>query len=123
MIATSPLIAFIPARNLAYARRFYEDVLGLHFVSDDGFALVMSANGTMVRIVHVGEFTPALFTILGWQVADIHHEIAALNSKGLSFVRYPNMKQSDDCVWTAPGGAQVAWFRDPDGNVLSITQL
>lgn len=123
MIATSPLIAFIPSHNLARARHFYEETLGLSPVGDDGFALVLSANGTMVRIVHVGEFTPASFTILGWQVADIHDEIAMLGSNGLSFIRYPNMKQSVDGVWTAPGGAQVAWFHDPDGNVLSLTQF
>ena len=122
MIAQSPIIAFIPTRNAARARRFYEDVLGLRFVSDDAFALVMDANGTMVRIVATEDFKPAPFTILGWHVADIHREIATLAGKGLEFTRYPYFEQSADGVWTSPGGAKVAWFLDPDGNTLSLSQ-
>lgn len=122
MIATSPLIAFIPTRDAARARRFYEDLLGLRFVSDDAFALIMDANGPMIRIARVGEFTPAPFTILGWHVADIHKEVAELSSKGLTFARYPHVAQGADGVWTAPGGAKVAWFLDPDGNTLSLSQ-
>ena len=122
MLSTSPLIAFIPTRDAARARRFYEDLLGLRFVSDDSFALVMDANGTMLGIVRVGEFIPVPFTILGWHVADIHKEVAELSSKGLHFTRYPHFEQSPDGVWTAPGGAKVAWFLDPDGNTLSLSQ-
>ena len=122
MISQSPLIAFIPTRDAARARSFYEDLLGLRFISDDFFALVMDANGTMIRIARVGEFTPAAFTILGWQVADIHKEVAELTAKGLQFARYPHVEQSADGVWTAPGGAKVAWFLDPDGNTLSLSQ-
>jgi catechol 2,3-dioxygenase-like lactoylglutathione lyase family enzyme len=122
MISHSPMIAFIPTRDAARARHFYEDILGLRFISDDSFALVMDANGTIVRIVRVGEFTPAPFTILGWHVADIHNEIAELAAKGLQFTRYSHFEQSADGVWTAPGGAKVAWFLDPDGNTLSLSQ-
>ena len=122
MIATSPIIAFIPTKDAAHARAFYEQQLGLRFVSDDTFAIVMDANGTMLRIVRVGEFTPAPFTILGWQVEDIHKTIAEMSAKGVQFTRYPYFEQSADGVWTAPGGAKVAWFLDPDGNTLSISQ-
>jgi predicted enzyme related to lactoylglutathione lyase len=122
MIATSPIIAFIPTKDAAHARTFYEQQLGLRFVSDDTFAIVMDANGTMLRIVRVGEFTPAPFTILGWQVEDIHKTIAEMSARGVQFTRYPYFEQSTDGVWTAPGGAKVAWFLDPDGNTLSLSQ-
>ena len=82
----------------------------------------MDSNGTMVRIVRVGEFTPAPFTILGWQVDDIHTRVAELSGNGVQFNRYPYFEQSPDGVWTAPNGAKVAWFPDPDGNTLSISQ-
>jgi catechol 2,3-dioxygenase-like lactoylglutathione lyase family enzyme len=122
MLTHSPLIAFIPTKDATRARPFYEKLLGLRFLSEDSFAIVMEANGTMVRIVRVGDFTPFPFTILGWQVDDIHKTIAELTAKGLEFTRYPNLEQSSDGVWTAPGGAKVAWFTDPDGNTLSISQ-
>ena len=101
---------------------FYEERLGLKFVSDDGFALVMDANGTMLRVVRVGKFTPAPFTILGWEVEEIHAAVAALAANGMEFKRVPQLEQSVDGVWGAPGGAKVAWFEDPDGNVLSLSQ-
>jgi catechol 2,3-dioxygenase-like lactoylglutathione lyase family enzyme len=122
MLTHSPLIAFIPTKDVTPARRFYEKILGLRFVSDDSFAMVMDANGTMVRIVRVDDFTPFPFTILGWQVNDIHKIIAEMTGKGVTFTRYPYFEQSFDGVWTAPGGAKVAWFTDPDGNTLSISQ-
>ncbi len=122
MLSTSPLIAFIPSKDASHSRSFYEGTLGLRFISDDSFAIVMDSNGTMVRIVRVGEFTPAPFTILGWQVDDIHARVAELSGNGVQFNRYPYFEQSPDGVWTAPNGAKVAWFPDPDGNTLSISQ-
>jgi catechol 2,3-dioxygenase-like lactoylglutathione lyase family enzyme len=122
MIAKNPIIAFIPTKDAARARVFYEELLGLRFVSDDSFALVMDANGTMIRITRVGEFAPFQFTILGWQVEDIHQTVAQMASKGLQFTHYGFLKQSEDGVWTAPDGAKVAWFLDPDGNTLSLSQ-
>jgi catechol 2,3-dioxygenase-like lactoylglutathione lyase family enzyme len=122
MLSTNPLIAFIPSRNADHSRVFYEGVLGLRFVSDDSFAIVMDSNGTMIRIVRVGEFTPAPFTILGWQVDDIHAKVAELGANGVQFKRYSFLEQGEDGVWTAPNGAKVAWFSDPDNNVLSISQ-
>jgi len=123
MLATASLIAFIPTRDAARARSFYQDTLGLRFVSQDNFALVFDANGTMLRIVCAGDFTPFQFTILGWQVPDIDTAVADLTARGVQFLRYDFLEQSPNGVWTAPGsGARVAWFHDPDGNTLSISQ-
>jgi predicted enzyme related to lactoylglutathione lyase len=97
----------------------------LGFVSDDQFALVFDANGVMVRVVDVSAvpgFAPAPFTILGWSVADIAKTVKALGKKGAKFERYPGMQQDQSGIWTSPSGARVAWFKDPDGNVLSITE-
>jgi catechol 2,3-dioxygenase-like lactoylglutathione lyase family enzyme len=121
MLANSPLVAFIPTKDAERARRFFE-TLGLRFVSDDSFAIVMDANGTMVRVVRVGDFTPFPFTILGWEVADIHKTVAEMTGKAVTFNRYGFLEQTTDGVWTAPGGAKVAWFTDPDGNTLSLSQ-
>ena len=120
MLANSPLVAFIPTKDAERARRFYE-TLGMRFISDDSFAVVMDANGTMVRVVRVDDFTPFPFTILGWQVTDIHKTVAEMTDKAVKFNRYGFLEQSADGVWTAPGGAKVAWFTDPDGNNLSLT--
>jgi catechol 2,3-dioxygenase-like lactoylglutathione lyase family enzyme len=122
MIAQNPLIAFIPSKDAARARIFYEEKLGLRFVSDDSFAVVMDANGIMVRITRVGEFTPFPFTILGWLVNDIHQTVAEMTSKGLQFKHYAFLEQGNDGIWTAPDGSKVAWFLDPDGNTLSLSQ-
>ena len=122
MLTHSPLVAFVPTKDATRSRRFYEKILGLRFVNDDSFAIVMDSNGTMVRIVRVGEFTPFPFTILGWQVGDIHRTVAEMAGRGVEFSRYGFLEQAEDGVWSAPGGAKVAWFTDPDGNTLSISQ-
>jgi hypothetical protein len=82
----------------------------------------MEANGTMIRVVPVGDFTPFPFTILGWLVDDIHTVVAEMTGKGVKFSRYSFLEQGADGVWDAPGGAKVAWFTDPDGNTLSVSQ-
>jgi catechol 2,3-dioxygenase-like lactoylglutathione lyase family enzyme len=122
MLSNNPIIAFIPTTDAARARTFYEGLLGLRFISDDNFALVMDANGTTVRIVRTGEFTPQPFTILGWEVDDIETIVPQLTVKGLDFTRYDFIPQSPAGIWTAPGGSKVAWFKDPDGNTLSVSQ-
>jgi len=123
-LATLNPVAFIPTANIAAARAFYQDVLGLTFVSEDGFAAVfrVGPTQTMLRIAAVRhEFEPAHFTIFGWEVTDIHATIAELSTKGVEFLRIPAFEQTPDGVWNAPGGAQVAWFKDPDGNTLSLS--
>ncbi|PCE23826.1 glyoxalase [Paraburkholderia acidicola] len=122
MVADGEVMGFIPTVDAAKARRFYEDVLGLRFVSDDPFALVVASQGTQIRIAKLHEFTPAPYTILGWRVRDIEHEARTLSAKGVVFKRYPPLEQSDAGIWTSPSGARIAWFADPDGNVLSISE-
>ena len=109
-------------RRCIRARHFYEKTLGLRFLSDDLFAVVMESNGTMIRIAQVKDYTPVPFTILGWNVENIEEEVATLVERGVSFKRYPWLEQIEYGVWIAPGGAKVAWFQDPDGNVLSLSQ-
>jgi catechol 2,3-dioxygenase-like lactoylglutathione lyase family enzyme len=122
MLSSSDIVAFVPIKDADKARAFYEGVLGLKFVKDDGFALVFDANGIMVRVAKVPQFTPAQFTILGWQVKEIEKVAADLQSKGVTFERYGFFKQDDLGIWTAPTGDKIGWFKDPDGNILSISQ-
>ena len=123
MQPTAKIIGFIPTKDAARARTFYESTLGLRFVEDDNFALVMDSNGTMIRIARVPDFTPFAFTLLGWEVADIDAAVAELAAKGVQFNLYSFLEQSPNGVWTAPGNAaKVAWFPDPDGNILSLSQ-
>lgn len=122
MLRSQSIVAFIPTRDAARARAFYADVLGLHFLADDGFALVFDANGIMVRITKVRELVPHPFTILGWEVKNIHTFVSQLHSKGVVFDHPKFLLREDDPVWTAPDGSKVAWFKDPDGNMLSISE-
>jgi catechol 2,3-dioxygenase-like lactoylglutathione lyase family enzyme len=123
MLGSINIVAFVPTRDAEKARAFYEGVLGLRFVKDDGFALVLDANGIMVRVAKVQPtFTPAQFTILGWQVPDIEKVAAALQMKGVQFERFGFFEQDKLGIWTAPSGDKVAWFKDPDGNILSVSQ-
>ena len=121
-LVSAKLVAFLPTRDAERARAFYESRLGLTFLNDDSFALIFNANGTMLRIVRAGNFTPAPFTVLGWHVADIVGTVAQLRERGIAFQNFPGLEQDENDVWTAPGGTKVAWFLDPDGNVLSISQ-
>ena len=127
MLQSSDVVAFVPSKNPRHARPFYEKVLGLRFVSADQFAHVFAAKGgdVTIRVVDVSSvksFTPAPFTILGWHVSDIAKTVKELHKKGVTFERYPGMEQDERGVWTSPSGAKVAWFKDPDRNVLSITE-
>lgn len=122
MLTSQKLMAFVATRDPARAKEFYGGTLGLKFVSDDGFALVFDANGTTLRIATVGELNPAPFTILGWQVADIESAVQALTAAGVVFERYGMFPQDELGIWLAPGGVRVAWFKDPDGNTLSLSQ-
>jgi catechol 2,3-dioxygenase-like lactoylglutathione lyase family enzyme len=123
MLHSSKLIAFLRTADSQKARNFYENILGLEFVADEPFALVFNANGVMVRISKVDALTPASSTVLGWDVADIGSMIDSLRAKGVAFERFSDMQQDAIGVWVSPSGAKVAWFKDPDGNVLSLTQF
>ncbi|MGA8143694.1 MAG: VOC family protein [Candidatus Acidiferrales bacterium] len=121
MLASSKMIGFVPTRDSAKARAFYEGKLGFQFVSDDQFALVMNAGGTMIRVAKAQDFTPAPYTVLGWEVRDIDAVVKWLTGRGVVFEKYPFVQDQDLGIWTAPSGDKVAWFKDPDGNVLSIS--
>jgi catechol 2,3-dioxygenase-like lactoylglutathione lyase family enzyme len=121
MLADAPFIGSIPVRDLAVARTFYAETLGLRVAAEDSFALVLDAGGTTVRLTLVGELTVQPFSIAGWTVPDIGAAVRALTAAGVEFTRYDGMDQDELGIWTAPGGGQVAWFRDPDGNTLSLT--
>lgn len=124
MLGVHALMAFLATRDAARARAFYEGTLGLRFVADEPFALVFDAHGTRLHLQKVDAFLPLPFTVLGWRVPDVGATAQVLAERGVRFERYPGMMEQDALgVWTAPGGARVAWFRDPDGNVLSLTQL
>ena len=123
MLSGAKVVAFVPTRDAAKARSFYEGVLGLRLVSEDAFALVFDCAGTMLRVVNVAEFEPFPFTVLGWDVPDAPMAARGLRAKGVAFDRYEGMGQDELGIWTSPAGARVAWFRDPDGNVLSITEF
>jgi catechol 2,3-dioxygenase-like lactoylglutathione lyase family enzyme len=114
-------IAFIPVRDRAVARSFYEGTLGLTVIDDTPFALVLDANGTTLRLTPVPDFTVQPFTIAGWQVPDITVAVHELSDRGVVFSRYEGMAQDEQGIWSAPGGNRVAWFKDPDGNTLSLT--
>ena len=125
MLGDSDLIAFIPTCDPQRARRFYEQTLGLQFVSEDPFALLFNAHGVTLRIANVStvqDFRPYPFTVLGWHVASAETTVRELGKKGGAFERFPGMLQSGLGIWRSPSGAQVAWFKDPDGNILSVTQ-
>ena len=122
MLGSTDIVAFVAITDAEKARAFYEGVLGLSFVKDDGFALVFNANGIIIRAAKMKEFTPAQFTVLGWQVSQIEDMVRALRKKGVKFEIFGFFKQDELGIWTAPTGDKVAWFKDPDGNILSISQ-
>jgi catechol 2,3-dioxygenase-like lactoylglutathione lyase family enzyme len=111
--------AFIPSTDLERARAFYVDLLGLPLVLDDALALELDLGRSRLRVVRVQSFTPQPFTIFSWQVDDVH---ATLRELAVQPLRYDRLEQDESGVWTAPSGTLVAWFADPDGNVLSLTQ-
>ena len=122
MLGSTNIVAFVPTRDADKARVFYESVLGLRFVKDDGFAMVLDANGIMIRVAKAPEFKPLPFTILGWQVSEIENVVRGLKKKGVHFEIFGFFKQDELGIWTAPTGDKVAWFKDPDGNILSVSQ-
>jgi catechol 2,3-dioxygenase-like lactoylglutathione lyase family enzyme len=122
MLAACKLIGFVPTRDSKRSREFYEGKLGFQFVSDDQFALVMQGGESMIRIAKAGNFTPAQYTVMGWEVNDIDAMVKWLNGCGVVFEKYPFVQDRELGIWTAPNGDKVAWFKDPDGNVLSLSQ-
>jgi catechol 2,3-dioxygenase-like lactoylglutathione lyase family enzyme len=123
MLETARAMAFVPATDLGRARDFYEGVLGLEVLDVSGFACVFRVGGATLRVAVVGELSPQPFTVFGWAVRAISETMAGLAARGVEFLRYEGMDQEPTGVWITPGGDRIAWFRDPDGNVLSLTQF
>jgi catechol 2,3-dioxygenase-like lactoylglutathione lyase family enzyme len=115
------VVTFLITVNPEAALRFYRDTLGFTFLRDDGFALVFDMHGVMLRISKVPQFAPAQHTVLGWAVEDILVAQEGLLRKGIAFERYPNMGLDENGICRFPNGDCVAWFKDPDGNLLSIS--
>ena len=116
------MVGFVVSTQPGVARHFYEHVLGFAFLTDDPFALAFNANDSLLRVLKAKTFSPAAGTVLGWEVADISAFVRELNQRGVTFERFPGMPQDDLGVCTFPGGDKVAWFKDPEGNVLSLSQ-
>jgi catechol 2,3-dioxygenase-like lactoylglutathione lyase family enzyme len=122
MLSASKLIGFVPTKDSQKARAFYQDKLGFQFVSDDPFALVMRAGESMIRIAKAADFTPAPYTVMGWEVRDMEAVVRCLSARGVAFEKYPFVQDRELGIWTTPNGDKVAWFKEPDGNVLSVSQ-
>ena len=122
MLSDKKLKAFIPTINPATAKKFYRDTLSLTLLSEDDYSLEFNANGTLLRVTIVEKLDPHPFTVLGWDVDNIVSLIESLVSKGIIFERYNFLEQDKFGIWTSPSGAKVAWFKDTDGNILSLTQ-
>ena len=123
MLKSQPIVAFVATTDPKRAKSFYAKTLALRLLSEDGFALVFDAGGTMLRVAVVKTLQPAGYTILGWIVPDIAKAVRDLVKRGVNFQRYEGMSQDDLGIWSSPSGARVAWFTDPDGNTLSLTEF
>jgi catechol 2,3-dioxygenase-like lactoylglutathione lyase family enzyme len=121
MFPTSKLIGFLTTTDYARARAFYESKLAFTFVSQDQFALALRAGENMIRIIQSPTFHPAQATVLGWEVEDVPAAVQWLNERGIETEKFPWLPDQETGIWTAPNGDQVAWFKDPDGNVLSFS--
>ncbi len=122
-LSESDLVSFVSTAQPALALAFYRDVLGLALIEQTAFALVFDAHATMLRVTIVEHVTPAPYTVLGWAVTDISKAVAQLEAKAVEFKRFEAMSQDDQGIWRSPSGARIAWFADPDDNLLSLTQL
>ena|ERR1700730_12875205 len=122
MLADKEPKAFVPTVMPGKSKSFYRDILGLKLLSEDNYALEFEANGILLRVIIVPELRPQTFTVLGWNVDDISSIIKSLNKKGIVCEKYDFLEQDNLGVWKSPGGSKVAWFKDPDGNILSLTE-
>ncbi len=123
LLGARNIVAFVATRSPERAKKFYRETLGLRLLSEDPFAVVFDANGIMLRVSIVDELVPAKYTVLGWDVPDIVNAAKDLRKAGVTFERFKGMPQDELGIWTSPGGGKVAWFKDPDGNTLSITEF
>ena len=122
MLASGKMVGFVPTKDYDKARAFYEGKLEFEFVSLDQYALVLSVGGHRIRIAKVPNFTPLQGTILGWEVKNIETVVTWLRDRGVPSEKYPFVQDRELGIWTAPNGDKVAWFKDPDGNILGVSQ-
>jgi catechol 2,3-dioxygenase-like lactoylglutathione lyase family enzyme len=122
MLASGKIIGFVPTKDYDKARAFYEGKLGFEFVSLDQFALVMRAGDHIIRIAKVQNFTPLQGTILGWEVENIEAVVTWLRDRGVATEKFPFVQDRELGIWTTPTSDKVAWFKDPDGNILSVSR-
>jgi catechol 2,3-dioxygenase-like lactoylglutathione lyase family enzyme len=123
MLGKANLMAFVPSTDLDRSHRFYVGTLGLEPVEVTPFACVVRSGPTMLRVTRVDGLRPQPFTVLGWDVADLRATLAELAAAGVPALRFEGVDQDGSGVWTTPGGDLIAWFADPDGNTLSLTQF
>ncbi len=116
------VVAFVATTYLARARQFYGHTLGLPMIEESPYACVFQAHQIILRVTLVDQVPQTRNTVLGWSVSDIRNAVMTLTASGVLFTRYDGMVQDEHGIWRSPGGSQVAWFRDLDGNTLSITQ-
>lgn len=122
MLDRAELVAFVPAADLGRARHFYETILGLPCVDATAIACVFDCGGTTLRVTKVADFSPAPYTVLGWAVPDLRAAVQTVIEHSMEMERYPGIEQDERGIWTTPNGDLVVWFKDPDGNLLSLTQ-
>jgi catechol 2,3-dioxygenase-like lactoylglutathione lyase family enzyme len=120
-LTSGSLLGLVPTIDSVRAREFYVDTLGLGFVSEDLFAVVVRSGTNQIRIVKVDSFTPQPFTVVGWAVGDVRATVRDLTRRGVQFLRFEGMNQDEHGIWDPAGGGGVAWFKDPDGNTLSVS--
>ena len=122
-LKTAKTTIFLATSDAELARNFYEEKLGLTLASDDAFALVYQLAGSELRLSKVPSFTPLPFTVLDWQIPDIEAAHKELSERGVEFTIFDGMGQDEKGIWASPdGGARILWFKDPDGNVLSVSE-
>ena len=121
-LADAALVGFLPSDDLERSRRFFVEVIGLTLVEHDEFACIFDVNGTELRVTLVQPFARPAHTVLGWRVADIVATVRALSARGVHFERHEGLTQDEWGIWDAPSGYRVAWFKDIDGNTLSLSQ-
>jgi len=123
MLETADVVAFLPSRDLERSERFFHGVLGLTVLSRSPYATVFRAGQATLRVTKVDDVVPQPFTVVGWVVVDLRAQAALLRERGVDLVRYDGMGQDDHGIWATPSGDLIAWFHDPDQNVLSLTEF
>jgi catechol 2,3-dioxygenase-like lactoylglutathione lyase family enzyme len=121
LLTSFPINGFVRITDPVRSRRFYEQTLGLAFDYENPYVMVFRSGNIQIIAQKVKEFAPVAATVLGWEVKDIEKVVSALSKAGVIFEKYEGMDQDDLGIWKSPDG-KVAWFKDPDGNLLSVSE-